>query len=234
MVSIYNGAGVAIALAFGSLSIFTYLFFGFCPILALWIGLTIVGISMAITPTEPSEEYKELTKILETSLSNIARFIEFLGFKSRAIFIPQGDEVYIVIPEKDINLGSISEDLSRTFVLNREGVVSIVFKSPIDTDIASEDAICTTIREIVVDTLGIADDVKCVDEYPEYVLLFKNIKAGTPGKMVKTIGTIYSCIAASVIAKAKKEPCIVVSESIDLKNVKSTIRVLSHGAELHS
>ncbi len=216
-VPLYRGVGLSIAVASSVLTLLTYTFLGLNPLLAFWIGLTIVGLSMYVTPTEVKVHELVIPLILN-SLENIARVLETFGIGSKAVYRAIGDDVYIVITHKGKT--PASTDVHKKLVSIEGGDVVLSIKSFISRSLIGESSdVCSSINYLIIDLLAIASSVKCIDEGGKVVVEVLNPKLSTPGSLEKVTGSIYGVISASITALIKGKDVVVREGSSDSKKI---------------
>lgn len=208
--SYYNGLGVAISVASATLAAFSYTLFGLGPILALWVGLLVVGASIALTPVVEGSRLGAFTlAALLNTFENVARVIEGLEVRGRAVYVSSGGWVYIVFGEAYV------EDFSR-FALVKEGRVSLVFKSPISAEhLEGLSDPCVALEHVAVDRLGIAGSVECIDRGDRVYARFRGLKVYPVKSLERTVGSIYGVVTASVATLTKGLPTRIAYESSD-------------------
>ena len=197
----YNGFGLVLAVSSTLLAIFTYVSFGFGPLFSLWIGLLIVGASVALTPMEEGFRLSEFSsKMILNVFENVARVIEGLNIRGEALFIERNSDVYIVVGNaKDV-------DVSK-FVILEEGKPVFIFKSPISREhLEGYTDTCTALEHVIVDRLGFAETIECIDRGGEIAVRLSNIKVYPIKSLEKSIGSIYGVVAASIAALIKGSP----------------------------
>ena len=193
----YRSIGLIIAISGLILSALTYILLGIIPLLALWIGLIIIGISMYLTPSK-APLAKETVILLENMFSNIARVIETFSIGTSSIYVKHGDEVYAYISRHE-NLPRITDNPPKAMIITGDGEPILVLKSPISKPVIEgyEEA-CSAIDYVTTELLNIADSIKCVEEDEVVIVEVKNPYLSTPSSIEKTLGSIYAIISASI------------------------------------
>lgn len=225
----YRGFGLMLAIASTLLAIFTFYMLGLHPLLALWIGLFSVGLTMLVTPTSV-RGLSELNFILEASMENIGRLLESLNLRSHAIYIPRGDTVYIVVygGSKVKSIPNVDLDKFMTFI---DGAPVVVLRSPVDVKIEGGD-VCSVIDE-VIDKLELAESTLCRESAGGVIVEFRGVRSKA-GYGVAGVGSIYSAITATLVAKLYRAPVEVKSENWSDGRVTIVVEVSGVGEELHS
>ena len=197
-------------MASATLTALSYALFGLSPILSLWVGLLVVGASIALPPVVEGSRLSAFTlAALLNTFENVARIIEGLGVRGRAIYVSSGSWVYIVFGEAYV------EDFSR-FALVKGGGISLVFKSPVSAEhLEGLRDLCTAIEHVAVEGLGIAGSVECVDRGSRVYVRFRGLKAYPVKSLERTVGSIYGVVVASVAALTRGLPARIAYESSD-------------------
>ena len=221
---LYQRAGLVIAISSAILAFATYFLLGLHPLLALWIGLFIVGVSMLLTPPEPRPI--NVGKLVLDSFENIERMIEALGIKSEAIVVPTDRGVYAVIGDT-IDLSKLDVDaLEKKVFLRMGSSLAVSLKIPVP-EVESEDP-CTAIGEAIVDKLGIATGLECLEDEARGMLSarFHNVKVLGHSRMSEVMGPIHGVIAAAILAKVRRNPVRIASWNRVGKDMEVVIEVL--------
>jgi hypothetical protein len=205
---VYNGFGVVLSIASALLAILTYIFFGFNPLFAFWIGLLVTGLSIALTPVVEGSKLSEFSlKMILNVFENVARVVEGLGIRSPAVFREVGGEVYIVVGSKS------SANVNRFADVSREGV-ALVFKSPVSrAHLEGFTDFCGALDHVAVERMGIAESVECLDRGEEVFARFRKIKVYPVKSLEKSIGSIYGVITASIATLTKGIPTRIAYEN---------------------
>ncbi len=191
----------------------SYALLGLTPLVALWVGLAIVGASMALTPSRGPRPSAAVLELLETFSRNVSSLLESLRLGSGNLYVSRGSEVYVVAslrpvdPEADLDLDSAVKSYGDNVV--------VVFRSPVSGDLVGEVGdVCSSVEYVTVDLLGIARGVRCVSEGRRTVFEFAGVKVGSPYRMSRVMGSIYGVIAASVKALAEGRAVLLLDEEL--------------------
>ncbi len=206
---LYQRAGVVIAVSSSILAVATYLLLGPSPLLALWIGLAVVGASMALTPPEPRPV--NVSKLVLDAFENVERVLEALGARGSAVLVPTDSGVYAVIGDSVDPSRLSSEDVRSRLVLRAGRSLAVSLKVPLP-EVESESP-CEALGETVVDRLGIATGLECVEDESrgELSARFHNAKAVGFSRMSEVAGPIHGVIAAALLARIREAPARVAS-----------------------
>lgn len=209
------------------LAIATFVLLGLHPLLALWIGIAVVGASMLSTPSEPLNP-RYLVLMLNNTLANIAMILESLGIKSKATYVAYEGKVYILVSRE--GFVRLPAAPPREFIMNINGSSVLVLRSPIDREIVENlENVCTAVDQVVVDLLDIADSTACVEEGDVITLEISKPKLSNPGKLEQVVGSIYGIVAASITALLKGKPCtILADQSIGRDKRRIVLKVLHY------
>ena len=194
----YREIGLAIALCAFVLAIYTYIFLGIVPLLALWIGLTIVGTSMFLTPEEPRLPPSAIRMILD-AFENLEKLIELLALGSYAVYVPRNEAVYAYVSNDKISLEIIEKiDVSKLIHVI-DGRKILVLRIPLPA--VEESDVCSAIDVVLTDTLGIADMVECNASDERIALRFVNPVALGFSRMERVLGALQTVFSAAIAAK---------------------------------
>lgn len=209
--SIYNAAGITISISSLVLFVLSYIFFGLGPLTALWIGLLIIGVSMALTPAvEGIRLSSYATSMILNTFENIARVVEGLGVRSRVVYKAVDGNVYIVI-------GEALDDIDPSkFIVSRNDSIALVFKSPISKEhLENIDNVCEAIDHVIIERLNLAESIECSDKGNSLYLRIRGIKTYPIKSLEKTTGSIYGIIAASIATLIKNHALTIDYEKCD-------------------
>lgn len=198
----YRGFGLALLLAGLALSAVTVLAMGLNPLLALWIGASIVGASMYLTPVERLRLSREAAVLMNDSMSIVARVVEGLRLGSSATYVAYGGEVYIFVSREPLE--ELPERPPRSLVYPSRGGPVVVFRSPVSSSLvggAGDE--CSSISYLVVDLLDAARSVRCASSPDTIVVDVVGPYLSSPGSMERTVGSLYAVIVASVAALSR-------------------------------
>ncbi|PLJ76884.1 hypothetical protein [Infirmifilum sp. SLHALR2] len=206
-VSAYQGFGVSFVVAGCALAVATYLLLGLVPLVALWIGLAVVGASMALTPSR-LEVSRELLGLVDSSLTNMAVALEFFRVGSYNLYASYGGEVYVFVSKKPIS--SVPGEKPDFFVRVEGDNVVIALKSPVSGLVSGGGGdFCGLVEEVAVDRLGLAEWVRCVERGGEALVEFRGGRASSPYRLTSTVGSIYGIVAGSVMAVLRGSATVV-------------------------
>ncbi|MGC8935405.1 MAG: hypothetical protein ACP5LN_09640 [Thermoproteota archaeon] len=209
----YRGIGLSLAFAGAILAALTYFFFGIMPLVALWVGILIIGVTMFITPEEQIKK-EDLLAVVEDMLSNLSMLFEAVGVSSVATYVSYGDSVYAFVSEKPIE--KLPKEPPKSMLINLGYTKALVLRSPLssisDKILIEGSDMSTVASYVLVELLEIADDVMCSEEAEVISCSVANPKLSTPARLEKTLGSIYSSILASIAASVYKCPVVLVHE----------------------
>lgn len=214
--SAYRAAGLALALTATGLSLATYVLLGVDPLLALWIGLAVVGASMALTPQElpPSKTLYQLVYGLEET---IATLLELVGAQGNPIYMPAGGRVLVCTAER-------LEDCPRQPSLEARGErIVATLLSPFSKLTAGLESPCNPLDQLsaLAEELGLAAHWECVSGRGERVRLVCRVgglKLDSPPSMSARLGSLYSALLATIAAKCLGRPVRLVRDELVDKN----------------
>jgi len=209
----YRGIGLSLAFAGAILTALTYFFLGIMPLVALWIGILVIGVSMFITPEEQIKK-EDLLAVVEDMLSNLSMLFEVVGVSSVVTYVSYGDSVYAFVSEKQIE--KPPKEPPRSMLVNLGYTKALVLRSPLssisDKVLAEGSDMSTAASYVLVELLEIADAVMCNEEAEVISCSITNPKLSTPARLEKTLGSVYSSILASIAASVYSCPVVLVHE----------------------
>ena len=209
----YRGIGLSLAFAGAILTALTYFFLGIMSLVALWIGILVIGVSMFITPEEQIKK-EDLLAVIEDMLSNLSMLFEAVGVSSVATYVSYGDSVYAFVSEKQIE--KPPKEPPRSMLVNLGYTKALVLRSPLssisDKVLAEGSDMSTAASYVLVELLEIADAVMCNEEAEVISCSITNPKLSTPARLEKTLGSVYSSILASIAASVYSCPVVLVHE----------------------
>jgi len=196
---VYRGVGLLLLIAGLVSAASTYVIMGLIPLLALWIGVAIVGASMYLTPVERTKAAREISSLVNNTLANMAMVLEAFNIGSNSVYVSYGDEVYIYIANRAVD--DIPGEPPKSLMILMDGEPVFVLRSPFSRRvIEGYNSICPAIEYLVIDLLDIADDIKCIEYEDRVVVEVKRPYMSTPHRLEKTVGSIYGIIASSVVS----------------------------------
>ena len=209
----FRGVGVLFVVFGAVLALLTYLFVGVIPLVALGIGLVIIGLSIYSTPEEPIRR-GELLAVIEDLLSNLSLFLETLNFSTVTTYVSYGDEgVYIFVSEEPV--GNPPSNPPKSMIAKLDDKVVLVLRSPISGIVrrffVGVEDVGSFVSYVLVDLLELCDSVS-------YIV--------TPGRLEKTVGSIYTLMLASIAALIYKSPVQFLSEEVSGDRRIISLRVL--------
>ncbi len=214
---------MAIAVSSSILAVSTYFLLGLHPLLALWIGLTVVGLSMLLTPLEPRAS--GVSELVLDSFENLEKLLEVLGLRSEALYIPSDRGVYAVISDKIPNPSDLNlEILRHSLFLELGERIGAVVKIPLPR--AESGDICAALEEVAVDTLGIASWIECTFDGKRLGARFHSARAMGFARIAKTLGSVHSVLAAALLARLMRRPTRVVEERREGDDVVTLVEVV--------
>ncbi len=222
----YQEIGLVIAVSSILLAVSTYLLLGIVPLLALWIGLLIVGISMAITPGEPMAT-PSIPKIVVESFENVEKILELLGLGSYTVYVPRNGGVYAYVSNQEVASRDIDSVDSSKLIDTRGGRVVLVLRVPVPE--TTESDVCSAISEALVDITGFAHGVECIHSGNSINLRVVNPVALGFSRIERVLGPLPVAIAAAVASRILGKATRVVHVAREGRNIVASIEVLEYG-----
>ena len=206
----FRGFGLSLIIAGLILSIITYTTLGLIPLLALWIAFIIIGSSMLLTPEETMVK-AEIIALMEDLLSNISAFFEALGVSSYATYIYYDDRICIFVSEGP--LMNAPDSPPNSIIANINSKRTFVLRSPLFTVLKNLEGDFSSIAyNVIVELLEIADGIECSESEETISCLVKKPYVSCPGRLERTIGSIYGMCLASIASKVYRNPIVLVRE----------------------
>ena len=211
--NVYRGVGLSLAIAGAILTALTYFLIGVIPLIAVWIGILIVGVSMFITPEEQIKK-RDILAVIEDMLSNLSMLFEAVGVGSVATYVSYGDNIFAFVSEKPIE--KPPKEPPKSMLINLGYTKALALRSPLSSithRISAEGGdVGTAASYVLVELLEIADGVMCSEMGEVISCSIKNPKLSTPARLEKTLGSIYGSILASIAASIYKCPVVLAHE----------------------
>lgn len=95
--AVYNLYGLTLLLIGVTIAYISYPLLSNVALLALGIGLMVLGLSILITPAEPMAK-REIRELVEDSILNLERLLEYLHARHKAIYYPVNSDVLAIVP----------------------------------------------------------------------------------------------------------------------------------------
>jgi hypothetical protein len=224
----YQALGIIFVLAGGALALFSYFIIVSTPLTALGIGVSIIGLSILITPINPIPT-QSIRSLVENSVVNIERLLEELGVTSRAYYVPIEDgEVYVYIPlagnesppEKPV------KPKGMTVEVNGKAFMVLVPPSANLIRVEGGGSLEAVLSEVLVDLTEFCDSVKVGEGEVITIELNRPRASVGVGRFKRVMGSVEASIAASVAAATLGRPVHIESEVDEKSKRFITLRVL--------
>jgi len=193
----YRAAGAGVAAASAILAAVTYVMLGVHPLLALWLGLSIAGLSMALTPSsQPAPRMYPYSEPL-------AALLESLGVEGPATYVRKGGMVIACIGG--------GGGCSGVGVRVEARGVSVAVPSPFSSVLGDLEAPCSVVdvyRELLRE-LGLARGCECSVSGGRIVCRVWGEAVRVPESLETRLGSPAGSLLASVAAvclDARDEP----------------------------
>jgi len=199
-IDVYRGFGLALLVLGGISSLSTYLVVGLAPLVALFIGIAVVGASMFLTPAEVSRRPKELLAVITGLLGSVSSLLEALRMGSEVVFAPYGGDVYIYISSTPLQ--EIPREPLRSLVTAVGGGYVLSMLSPIKGGLVEGFGDpCSAIDHLAVEVLDIADSIsECAYDGKRLAVRFSGASLSEPQRLGDVLGGIYGIIVGSIAA----------------------------------
>ncbi len=219
---LYRSSGLVL-LVFGIFSaLYIYLILGIAPLVALFIGIAVIGASMFLTPPASARGSRDLVVMLSNMLVNVASFLEALRVGSSNVFVRHGDHVYVYISTRPLK--EIPRNPPSTSIAYDGDNIIVALRSPVTRDLVSGSSdICESIDLVVVELMDLADRVTCIDSDGELIVRFTGHPVSEPGRVVRALGGLHGLLAGSIVSLYRGAVSV---SSEDLSDGVRVIRVV--------
>ncbi|MCX8188625.1 MAG: hypothetical protein N3F64_02860 [Nitrososphaeria archaeon] len=224
------GVGLTV---FGTIfAILSYTLLANVPLTALGIGLTVLGLTVLITPMHPIP--KETVQVfIRSSCENIETMLEATGAFMKATYFPSNGKVYAYIPvtrEQNMKMEDVLKNVGN-FIVKAGRSLGLIITPPASeifqytaVEGAGFDAL---ISEFLVEVSEIVESVKVVESDSIIVIEFLRPRADVNFSRFKTVmGSLPSSIAAQAAAIKYSKPIQILEESFEGNRIISRLRVL--------
>ena len=206
----FRGFGLSLMIAGLILSIVTYAILGLIPLLALWIAFIVAGSSMLLTPEETMVK-AEIIALMEDLLSNISAFFEALGVSSYATYVYYDDGICIFVSEDP--LLNVPDSPPNSIIANVDSKRAFILRSPLFTVLRDLEGDFPSIAyNVIVELLEVADGIECSESEETISCLVRKPYVSCPGRLERTVGSIYGMCLASIASKVYRDPIVLVRE----------------------
>lgn len=227
-----NVLGAGLTVFASVLTIWSYLFFRNIPLTALGIGLTILGISILLTPTNPIPPHA-VRALLEGATLNIEALLEELNITNKGYYVKGVDgRVYVLIPiGRDSGPPTGEFEVKGLVAKTHDKKYLVVVPPSSEVTISqelSEAGFDDALNYLLVDLTELAESVET--SHGEYVVVkIKKLKSHlTSWRFRNVLGSLEASMAASLLAKTYGVARIV--NEVDVKNDRIiTLEVFQHG-----
>lgn len=203
--------GVGLTSFSAALTIWSYLILSNIPLTALGIGLTILGISIFITPPYPIPS-QTIRTLLEGSVLSLEALLEELNISAKGYYVQRQDgRVYLYIPmQKDAEPPTGKTDVTG-LIAQEGGKGYLVLLPPASELIKSQEisdmGLDTALNHVLVDITELTDSVDVsISELVTVRMKAPKANIGA-GRFKNTFGSleasIAACITASLIGPTK-------------------------------
>jgi len=226
---IYHAFGVGLTAFSATLTLWSYLILGNAPLTALGMGLTIVGVSIVMTPLQTVHP-STIRGLLEGSVMTLEALLEELNLSKRGYYVRAGDDrVYLYIPV-DVDKGPPSNPSKVTgmMAVDKESrylvlipPASEIVKNQEIADMGLEDAL----KHVLVELTELSDRVDVSAGELLTVKLHSPRAHVSAGRFKNTFGSLEASIIACVTA-AVLGPTVIVDELEEKGSKVVMLRVL--------
>lgn len=197
--------GVGLTIFSTILALWSYIVFSNITLTALGIGLTILGISLVLTPPHPIPP-QAIRALLEGATLNIEAILEELNISTRGYYVRASDDkIYVFIPiGKDA--GPPSKDLSIKGLIAKNGKSSYIVLIPPSSEIikvpeVSEARFEDALNFVLVELAELADSIE-VSTGENIVIKVRNPRSYvTAWRYRSVLGSLEASIAALLLVR---------------------------------
>ncbi len=224
-VTSYNLYGAALSLIGATLTSISFYFLSNVALLVLGIGLIVLGLSILITPSEPIAK-KEIRLLLEDSVLNLERVLEYLHARYKAFYYPLNSDVLAVIPltsdkpPKKVQRDKFAFMEGKDLFITIKPPASILLRQFKASDLES------ALYEILVDRMEFCDSLKVIRGRNLVAELKKPRAHVGAARIRKVLGSIEGSITASVAALILGKPVRILNETEDGKTRRIVMEVI--------
>jgi len=217
-------------------SIGAYFLLSSIPLTALGIGITILGITTLLTPSQPIPK-ETIADLIKSSCDNIESILEATGAFIKAIYIPSSNEkVYAYIPlvanphippPKEV-----SQYLDKVVVKHGRSVGIVITPPGFELkklNVSQEGSrdLESLVEQILVDLSGIAEGIKLLEEGNSIILEVRRPRVNVDYPRFNLVmGSLPSCMAAQAIALALSTPIQIGEEKQEKDRIVTRFQVL--------
>ncbi|MBC7090492.1 MAG: hypothetical protein H5T50_01060 [Nitrososphaeria archaeon] len=210
----------------------SYILLSNIPLTALGIGLTVLGLTILLTPQHPVPK-ETVQTFIRSSCENLETLLEATGAFMKATYFPSNGKVYAYIPvtrEQNIvmedvvkNVGNLISKSGRSLGLIIVPPASELLKNSVGEG-AGYDAVAS---EILVEASEVVESVKVVESDSTIVLEIFRPRVDINFSRFRTVmGSLPTSIAAQAAAIKYSKPVQVLDESFEGNRIISRLKVL--------
>ncbi|MGC9186282.1 MAG: hypothetical protein ACP5GN_01135 [Fervidicoccaceae archaeon] len=198
--NMYRGFGLSLLLASVIIATFSYFVIGLVALAAAFVGLSIVGASMFLTP-ENGETSEGERFILLSWLETVSSIMEALRIGSFNMFLEQGDSVFVIVSGKEI--GDTLPNITSGGIAWVGGSPALVLKSPIRRDMLEAGNVCSSADAMLVEKYNLADRIECYELGDTVSAKIYGSLVRDPRRAFSAFGGTYGMILGSIAAFLK-------------------------------
>ncbi|MEM0054020.1 MAG: hypothetical protein QXL89_07520 [Nitrososphaeria archaeon] len=213
-------------------AISSYFLLSNVPLTALGIGLTVLGLTILITPLHPIP-MDTVQAFVRSSCENLEAMFEATGAFMKATYFSSNGKVYAYVPvtsEQKITMEDVVKDVGN-FVVKGGRSLGLIITPPaselfnsISFEGAGFDAI---LSEVLVEASEAVESVKVVESDSTIVIEFFRPRVEVNFSRFKSVmGSLPSSIAAQAAALKFSKPIQVLEERFEGNRIISRLRVL--------
>lgn len=226
----FFGAGLT---AFGTIfATSSYILLANVPLTALGVGLTVLGLTILITPQHPVPK-ETVQAFIRSSCENLETLLEATGAFMKATYFPSNGKVYAYIPvtrEQNIVMEDVRKNVGNLIAKSGRSIGLIIIPPAselLKTSFSEEAGLDTVAGEILVDASEVAESVKLVESDSTLVLeIFRPRVDVNFSRFKAVMGSLPTSIAAQAAALKFSKPVQVLDERFEGNRIISRLKVL--------
>ncbi len=195
------GAAVSVASAVATLAVYSVL--GLHPLIAVFLGAALAGLSMALTPRQPGGG-KGFYGYSET----LAALLELLGVEGEAVYAPSSAGMVLVCVGAACGEGAA--------LTPRPGGLGVSLPSPFSSMVSGFEPPCrpVDVYKSLVEELGLAGGVECVESAGRIACRLKGARRRVPESLEARLGSPEASLLATVAARCLDKPIKLLHDSL--------------------
>lgn len=214
-------------------SILSYFIIANIPLTALGIGCLIIGIASIMLPPDPVPK-SIVREMLRNSATNIEALLEEFQVEGKAIYLPPKEgyvSAFITIEEKSTIEIAQADEIPLRLLSSASGIRGVTIFPPASeipkaVEAYEESSYEQLLNSVLVEQLEIAASVRVVEKGDVFAVEINKPKIMPKlPKFNRSLGTLPSSVAASVLAFNKKSRVAIEEEKVFDNKIILTLRI---------